>query len=81
MSSTGRQALESLGRGHVLFLSLEQEEGTLMTVLPLLRWECCSIVSWYSIPLLVEKLRGAGSGREAVLVRLLLPLAASINHL
>lgn len=79
MSSTGRQALESLGRGHVLFLSLEQEEA--MTVLPLLRRECCSIVSWYSIPLLVEKLRGAGSGREAVLVRLLLPLAASINHL
>lgn len=28
-----------------------------MTVLPLLSRECCSIVSWYSIPLLVEKLR------------------------
>lgn len=37
------------------------------------------VVSWYSIQLLVEKLRGAGPGREGVLVWLLLPLAASIT--
>lgn len=51
-----------------------------MTVPPLLlsEWSAVWVGPRYSIQLLAE-LQGAGSGREAVLVQLLLPLACSIT--